>query len=133
MSNFTMDDFGNDTIDVRDLTEAYDELAGLGLDLDEMDPDDQDLFKAIEAALNSLKGEGDDVKWRGHWYPALLIRYDYFIEYAQDMAAELGLTDDELRWPYTHIDWEQAARELRADYSEVDINTPHDSFDYLYR
>lgn len=40
-------------------------------------------------------------------------------EFAQSMADELGLTNKELSWPYTCIDWEYAAKELMYDYFEV--------------
>ena len=39
-------------------------------------------------------------------------------DFAQNMADELGLVQKEVAWPYTCIDWEQAARELMQDYSE---------------
>lgn len=34
------------------------------------------------------------------------------------MADQLGAIDNSARWPQTCIDWEQAAKELRYDYSE---------------
>lgn len=39
-------------------------------------------------------------------------------EFAQELAAELGLINEDLQWPYTCIDWAQASRELMYDYTE---------------
>jgi len=39
-------------------------------------------------------------------------------DFAEDMAEQLGLINKDASWPYTHIDWEQAASELMYDYSE---------------
>lgn len=41
-------------------------------------------------------------------------------DFAQDMADGMGAIDKNLNWPYTCIDWEQAASELMNDYFEVD-------------
>ena len=48
-----------------------------------------------------------------------LIRDTYFVEYAQELAEECGLINDDAQWPATCIDWEQAARELQYDYSGI--------------
>jgi len=37
-------------------------------------------------------------------------------EFAEDMAYQIGAIEKELNWPYTCIDWEQAAKELMYDY-----------------
>ena len=41
-------------------------------------------------------------------------------EFAQEMADDCGLMTDGAEWPYTCIDWEQAARELMYDYYKND-------------
>jgi hypothetical protein len=50
------------------------------------------------------------------------IRDDYFERYAQELAEDCGMTPKEVAWPYTCIDWEQAARELQMDYSSAEFN-----------
>lgn len=47
-------------------------------------------------------------------------KFDSDEDFAQDMAEQTGSIDKNLNWPYTCIDWEQAARELMYDYSESD-------------
>lgn len=39
-------------------------------------------------------------------------------DFAQEMAISFGDMQENPQWPYTCIDWEQAARELMYDYSE---------------
>ncbi len=41
-------------------------------------------------------------------------------KFAMEQADQLGLIDNDLQWPYTCIDWEQAAKELMFDYFESD-------------
>ena len=64
-------------------------------------------------------------------YGAGLIRADYFEDYAREFATEIGSLDPgmELRWPYTCIDWDQAAGELRMDYGSFEIG----GVEYLVR
>lgn len=40
-------------------------------------------------------------------------------DFAYETAMSLGAIDKHANWPYTCIDWEQAARELMMDYSEA--------------
>ena len=41
-------------------------------------------------------------------------------EFAEQMAEDLGLIDNDGKWPHYCIDWEWAARELMMDYMEQD-------------
>ena len=81
--------------------------------------DDAAEFDALSALLDDLKGNGGDEEWRGDWYPLTLIRDDYFEDYARELAEDCGLIPDDAKWPATCIDWEQAARELRMDYTST--------------
>jgi hypothetical protein len=49
-----------------------------------------------------------------------LVRDSYFENYARDMAEDIH--GDALRdssWPFCHIDWEEAANQLKIDYTLV--------------
>lgn len=48
---------------------------------------------------------------------AQLIRDDHFQDYAEDLADDLGLTGRGEKWPFTCIDWVQAAQELQYDFT----------------
>lgn len=41
-------------------------------------------------------------------------------EFAQEYADDIGDIKEGIQWPYTCIDWEQAARELMYDFMEQD-------------
>lgn len=45
-------------------------------------------------------------------------KYDDDEDFAYEMALQMGNIKKDVHWPYTCIDWEQAARELMYDYSE---------------
>lgn len=50
---------------------------------------------------------------------ATLVRDSYFERFAQQLAEDLGQLPEDT-WPLSCIDWEQAARELQADYTSVE-------------
>jgi hypothetical protein len=50
-----------------------------------------------------------------------LIREDYFTEYAQELAEDIGAVPREIGWPLYHIDWEAAADALKRDYMTVEF------------
>ncbi len=125
-----MTDFSNadDIIDVRDIiarVEVLEErtpqtpedvMPGTS---EEREADAAELA-TLTALLDALEGMGGDEQWRGDWYPVTLIRDDYFRTYAQELAEECGLIPENAAWPARCIDWDQAARELRMDYSSIE-------------
>lgn len=50
-------------------------------------------------------------------------------DYAQELAADCCEMPKDIAWPFTCIDWEQAARELQIDYTSVSF----DGIDYWIR
>jgi antirestriction protein len=99
----------DDIIDSRYVIERIDTL--------EADENRTEEETAELAALKALQEEGEcSPDWR---YGETLIRYDYFKEYAQQLAEDTGAIRHETSWPYTCIDWERAARELKMDYTAV--------------
>lgn len=71
--------------------------------------------------LRELNRQGEDYSsdWR---HGESLIRDSYFEEYAQDLAEDIGAIDRNAAWPMSCIDWEQAARELKMDYTPIDFD-----------
>ncbi|KYG76416.1 hypothetical protein AWW68_19410 [Roseivirga spongicola] len=63
--------------------------------------DIEDVDKFFDALEESYQGE-----------------YSSDADFAQELAEELGYTNEKVFWPYTHIDWEWAARDLMIDYYE---------------
>jgi antirestriction protein len=84
-------------------------------------PDDDEELQELESLREEIGSE-----WRDG---VQLIPERDFTEYAQELAEELGEITDNTQWPYTCIDWEWAARELRHDYSSIEYKGE----DYLYR
>jgi hypothetical protein len=123
--------------DCRDDTNRFaagqlDELHGSGkweeVDEETDDTEREELSKLIEL-LDDLRGRGGDEEWRGDWYPITLVRDSYFKDYAQELADELDLIPSDARWPATCINWEEAADQLKVDYTTVDF----DGVTYWYR
>jgi len=85
-------------------------------------PDDVAELKSLEALMKDLEGMGGDEKWEGVWYPVTLIRDSYFRDYAEELAADIGMIAVDVSWPNNCIDWDRAARELRMDYSSVEFD-----------
>jgi hypothetical protein len=148
-----MTDISNreNSIDIRDIIDRIEELkneldtTGVPLHGDKGDdyarkywnenPDGDDYevereeLSRLTNLLNDLRGTGGDHEWRGDWYPSLLIRDSYFIEYAEQFAADIGAIDANAVWPIYHIDWKAAAESLRQDFQRVD----YDGVTYWYR
>ena len=127
----------DDIIDVRDIIARVEELREERDDLQtaldggsqedinalaEWETDNAEELAELESLLDDLNGMGGDEQWEGDWYPVTLIRGSYFQDYAQELAEECGMIDTNAKWPMTCIDWEQATRELKYDYSSVEVN-----------
>lgn len=90
--------------------------------LDSWSLDNDEELESLESLLDDCKGLGGDEQWEGDWYPVTLIRESYFVDYAQELAEDIGVINKDAKWPNNCIDWERAARELRMDYTEVEFN-----------
>jgi hypothetical protein len=116
-------DNSDSTIDSRDVIDRIRELENMAsldddgnVTADNLDDDEREEL----AKLRALAEEGSDTfsDWR---YGVTLVHEDYFEEYAQEYFTE---TDDSKLtvWPYTCIDWEQAASELQQDYLSIEFD-----------
>jgi hypothetical protein len=71
-------------------------------------------------ALRALCEKGEDCSdWE---HGEALIRHSHFTEYVQQFADDAGYLSSTTSWPYTCIDWDRAAGEVLADYTEVDFD-----------
>lgn len=95
---------------------AYEDLCDAQQALKDEDPDDVEELRILKDLQEQAEGYGD---WR---CGETLIRESYFETYAQQLAEECGMVNDDATWPNDCIDWEAAARELRMDYSAVDFD-----------
>ena len=113
----------DDVIDSRDVIARIEELESKLLNEDgEIDTANEDEnyrdacgeLAALQALADEASGYAAD--WR---YGETLIRDSYFKDYAMELAEDIGAINRDATWPNTCIDWDQAARELKMDYSAV--------------
>lgn len=120
------------SFDSRDLVEVRDEAESLRDEMNEdiegegesYTPEEAGEVEEIIEAINDLEGEIGEFD-DGN---TLIPEYEW-VEYAQQLAEEIGAVNEEANWPNNCIDWERAARELAMDYTLVDI----DGQDYYVR
>ena len=96
--------------------EIGEELADAEGALEEWNRDNGEELAALESLQEQAEGYSED--WR---YGAQLIRDDKFIEYAQQLAEDIGAIARDQQWPLNCIDWEEAAKELKMDYTSVEF------------
>ncbi len=118
-------DNNQDLVDSRDIIERIEELETEQDDM--LDEDTEGTIEEWEAdgngeELDTLRELADECKgYASDWeYGESLIRDSYFKEYAQETAENTGMIPDTQSWPICCIDWDQAADELKMDYTSVD-------------
>lgn len=95
-------------------TENGDETGAAWADVYEAEADE---LKALKALAEEAEGYSSD--WR---HGETLIRDSYFVEYAEQLAEDIGAIDRDASWPLSHIDWDAAADELKQAYTSVDFD-----------
>lgn len=133
-------DIGGDVFDSRDVmkrAEIYREAVRfMGVPEDELDSFDMgENFPAVLEGIDAdsleiveefvkvrdfnEEGEGYGGDWR---YGCSIIADDYFQEYAEQFAEDVGLVNADAQWPNNRIDWEAAAEDLKQDYSAIEYD-----------
>lgn len=100
--------------DADNVTEAREAVESAEEDFDD---DEREELKQLRSLAEDGDGYASD--WK---HGVQLIRESYFEEYAQETAEDLY--GKELRdsvWPFSCIDWEQAAEELMQDYTSIEF------------
>lgn len=95
--------------------DAEESLASAQDALQEWDADNGPELESLKALESEAEGYSD---WR---HGAQLINDSYLETYARNLAEELHSVSDS-SWPFNCIDWEQAANELKQDYTAVDFD-----------
>ena len=107
-----------DIIDSRDVIARIKELES-ELKTAEADED----MSAEQNELKTLKALEEKASCSPDWpHGEILINDNYFEEYAEDYARDMGAISSDVQWPQFHIDWTAAANALRQDYIEVDFD-----------
>jgi hypothetical protein len=107
---YEWDQLGDQLMDSRSLIAVAEEIEAM--DEEERDDDEREILKAIRELQDEASSE-----WT---YGETLIREDYFEEYAEQLAEDIGAIDREAGWPLGYIDWKAAAEALKIDYSVVE-------------
>ena len=84
--------------------------------LKEWDSDYGDELKNLKIIADEFAGYGD---WK---YGETLIEDGHFEDYARELAEDCCDMKNANSWPFTCIDWKDAARELQYDYTSVDVD-----------
>lgn len=106
---------GDPIIDTRQIIDRIEELTKVV----EGDPEDLDAADELEMLQDFANEWSDQIPdWK---YGEQMIADFYFVEYAQQLAEDIGAIDRDLGWPACHIDWEAAADSLRMDYFSVEF------------
>jgi multidrug efflux pump subunit AcrA (membrane-fusion protein) len=84
-------------------------------DLEEWDDsEDAEQLKDLTELCELCENEGD---WS---YGVTLVHESAFEDHAKQEAEDCGLLENCNKWPANCIDWEQAADELKADYTVIE-------------
>ena len=136
-ASMTKDTRGDNIIDSRDVIERYEELSAEREELEEQvqEMDDGDIEGGKEAIaelaawleengdeFNALTDLCEDGEGFSDWKHGMtLIKDSYFVTYAKELAYDIGYISVPVDWPYTYIDWDNAAEALQSDYTSVDF------------
>lgn len=123
-----------DIIDTRDIVERVEELKSnlhnFYVDGEaSWDAEDPDVieYNLLSGVLNVVRDYSEDTPEDG----VALIRESHFRNYAEQYWEDIRDTGNRTgnQWPYTHIDWDAAADDLRMDYTELE----YDGVTYFFR
>lgn len=116
----TLDEILDQTFDSRDIIERIEELENENTNDDGVvvieDEDDADEYRRLKDIVEEASGYSDDFE-----FGVTLIRDDYFVDYAQEFAEDIGAIPETTEWPASYINWDAAADALQMDYTSIDI------------
>ena len=92
---------------------SEDEIDGdIFLLLSQLNAEEMDMYEAFRKNVSDGTFSDAEEAYMGKW--------ESDMDFAESQADDLGYTNKGDSWPYTCIDWKQAARELMWDYFEQD-------------
>lgn len=114
----------------EDAIDETGERASLKETLEQLTQDIEVWDRNFTTDLKALLDLADQGETSPNWQSGeTLIRGTYFKEYAQQFAEDIGAVNLDMGWPHSYIDWDQAADELKLNYTCVDF----DGVDYWIR
>jgi hypothetical protein len=103
---------GGDVIDSRDVQYAIEQLTGL--------PERDEFEDAALASLQALKDAICDALGNNWDDGLLLVRDEYFEEYAEDYARSTEPLERD-SWLWNYVDFGNLADDLKSDYRRIDL------------
>ncbi len=122
---------GEEQFDTRDVSTRLEGLKGWltfhGVDVSDLDTaqaeegaeDEQEVWDVVEEAKMLQDFADTYAEAINNGEPVVLD--SAFEDYAEQFASDVGLINDDAKWPNNHIDWKAAANELKGDFSEVTL------------
>ena len=105
-----------DWLDSRDIQERLEWLESF--DDEDLTDEEKEEYNELYRFRDYMIEHYDKDSW---FWGFLFIRDEYFTEYAEEFANEIGAIDDKQYWLTKHIDWDAVARDMQDDYWEVDF------------
>ncbi|MCR4331055.1 MAG: hypothetical protein NUV49_04230 [Patescibacteria group bacterium] len=81
----------------------------------------EEMDEGEKEELRILREFKDDCGSREWKYGLAFINDDYFTEYAEETAYDIGAVDRNANWPVMFIDWDAAAEALKQDYLTIEL------------
>jgi len=104
-----------DYLDSRDIIARLTDLQTASASGEELSLEELYELDALQDLHDAASGYLDG------WEEGITLLADhYFPEYARELASDCHSIRDTSQWPFTCIDWKEAARELQADYIEFE-------------
>ena len=117
----------SDLFDTRELQERIDYLAGVANDHEASEEHENtecihcDEDTAAELSTAYLLAEELQHYAEDYQYGETVVADYYFVQFAQELAEDIGAIDPNASWPLSYIDWDAAADALKQDYSAIDF------------
>lgn len=103
---------GSTVIDSRDVIERIEALRLNDANLDDDEREELERLVRLDAYGRAYFSD-----WE---YGTILVIDSYFVEYAKELAYDIGAVNTHASWPNNHIDWSSAAEDLKQDYTAVE-------------
>jgi hypothetical protein len=124
-SLYTDDDIREAILEKMEGSELEEDFELIVSDWSDTPENMQDLFIIIECLEDTEYHDEDIISAGiecgvsiGNIDEAYAGSFDSDVDFAEDMAEQLGCFDKNISWPHNCIDWDGAVKELMYDYSE---------------
>lgn len=108
-----------DFLDSREIQERIEELEKEGVNEPGQITEEWEELRKLKKLKELYIEDYNENSWG---WGAFFIRDDYMETYAREKPGDWFRDYDENRWPFNHIDWEEATEAFKQDYTEIDFD-----------